>query len=87
MKSIIGWISPNEGANNESEFSALPGGERDGTNGGFSGIGNSGYWWSNTAEDNTRGIGLSLRNNIAGVIGPGGGNNKSRGMSIRCVKD
>jgi len=87
MKSINEWNIPNEGATNESGFSALPGGDRDGVNAGFSGLGSSGYWWSSTAEDNIHGIGFKLKYNNAGIDGFGGGNNKSRGMSIRCIKD
>ncbi len=39
------WISPNTGANNESGFSALPGGFLNGFNV-YSGIGECGLWWS-----------------------------------------
>ena len=43
------WYFPNEGATNESGFTALPGGDRlsDGT---FSGINNDGHWWSSTED-------------------------------------
>jgi len=41
------WLSPNEGATNETGFTALPGGYRD-TDGSFSDIGFSGDWWSST---------------------------------------
>jgi len=43
-KSITGWESPNTGATNETGFSALPGGYRDGNTGKFSGMGTSAYF-------------------------------------------
>ncbi|MDD5571791.1 MAG: FISUMP domain-containing protein [Bacteroidales bacterium] len=42
------WQSPNQGATNETGFTALPGGYRDYT-GLFKYIGQCGYWWSSTA--------------------------------------
>jgi uncharacterized protein (TIGR02145 family) len=39
------WNSPNEGANNESGFSGLPGGQRGFTD---SEMGSKGYWWSSS---------------------------------------
>jgi uncharacterized protein (TIGR02145 family) len=39
------WNSPNTGATNESDFTALPGGYRD-VDGSFHVIGFAGYWWS-----------------------------------------
>jgi uncharacterized protein (TIGR02145 family) len=41
----IHWKSPNTGATNESGFTALPSGDRDG-NGSYNLIGSFGYWWS-----------------------------------------
>jgi uncharacterized protein (TIGR02145 family) len=41
----IHWNSPNEGATNETGFTALPGGRRS-ANGSFTSIGNYGSWWS-----------------------------------------
>lgn len=45
------WNSPNTEATNETSFTALPGGRRI-SNGSFSSVGDSGYWWS-AAEDGT----------------------------------
>lgn len=42
------WRAPNEGANNESGFGGLPGGNRN-EFGGFDGIGNFGLWWTSTS--------------------------------------
>lgn len=43
------WNSPNNGATNESGFSAVPAGQRY-SNGSlvFLDLGNSGYWWSSS---------------------------------------
>lgn len=41
------WKEPNEGANNLSGFSALPGGYRF-SNGTFTNMGSNAYWWSST---------------------------------------
>ncbi|NQU67746.1 MAG: fibrobacter succinogenes major paralogous domain-containing protein, partial [Candidatus Marinimicrobia bacterium] len=42
------WDEPNEGATNESGFTALPGGYRQGFNGWFMGVGSIGAFWSST---------------------------------------
>jgi uncharacterized protein (TIGR02145 family) len=44
------WSSPNTSATNETGFTALPGGGRDG-DGAFDGIGLYGLWWSATELD------------------------------------
>lgn len=92
MKSVIGWNSPNTGANNSSGFSALPAGIRDVTiNGEYTLDGYSGYWWS-TNEYNTppwTGSGWAgtrfIKNYVANVwTNP---SYKSMGLSVRVVKD
>lgn len=79
------WISPyNLYATNESCFSALPGGYRNNT-GGFSYMGNYGYWWSNSEGDSENAWIRSLfvqsiqitRTDFA----------KKYGASVRCIKD
>jgi uncharacterized protein (TIGR02145 family) len=79
------WFSPNEGATNETGFSALPGGYRfkEGT---FANLGRIGYWWSATSSStltayhrfmtysDTRVYWSLLQDNVTGY-------------SIRCVKD
>ncbi len=79
------WSNPNSGATDFSGFSALPGGDRGGSNGSFTSIRYDGFWWSST-EDNTTnpwlryldyyhlGIYRSLYY-------------KKFGYSVRCVKD
>lgn len=80
------WFSPNEGATNESGFTALPGGGRRQT-GEFEDRGRVAVWWtstpSGTSGDNGFGVGLvndkasaSIGNSFIGV-----------GRSIRCLKN
>jgi uncharacterized protein (TIGR02145 family) len=86
MKSIgtAYWNSPNAGATNESGFSALPGGFRNG-DGSFSDIRNLAWFWSATEYDYSYAwyrylnynFGFKYRNY----------NLKSLGASIRCLKD
>jgi uncharacterized protein (TIGR02145 family) len=76
------WISPNEGATNESGFTALPGGFKS-YNGAFTNVGYSGLWWSST----------KLSPQVAWYLGVNNDNNEaSRGYqnmnalySVRCV--
>ena len=81
---ITHWQSPNAGATNESDFTALPGGNRNG-NGNFSTTGYNGYWWSSTAS-HTYYAYLQSMYSIHGII-------YSRqyvmysGFSIRCIED
>jgi uncharacterized protein (TIGR02145 family) len=80
----VRWDSPNNGATNESNFTALPGGFRKG-DGTFSSFGGGGYWWSSTEFDSwnswTRYIFWSGSNIYRGHY------DKKEGYSVRCVKD
>lgn len=77
------WFSPNEGATNESGFTALPGGMR-GYGGPYGNLGYGGNWW--TATENTTmeayNWGLSFSNESSYY----GGSDKKVGFSIRCLK-
>jgi uncharacterized protein (TIGR02145 family) len=78
------WQTPNEGATNESGFTALPAGYRynDGT---FSNIGNFGYWWSSTENYTSS----AWRRNVIysyGIVYRIG-SSKSYGFSVRCLRD
>jgi Fibrobacter succinogenes major domain (Fib_succ_major) len=42
------WLSPNEGATNETGFTALPGGIRYNSEGSVADFSIFGYWWSST---------------------------------------
>ena len=81
MKSTMGWESPNEGATNESCFSALPGGR---WNFGFSGVGN-GSWWSSWEDNKSVAtcVVLCWRNSMLDIDW----DDKYIGMSVRCLKD
>jgi uncharacterized protein (TIGR02145 family) len=78
------WKAPNYKANNESQFSGLPGGNRNET-GTFSNIGINSYWWSSTEINENlawfRNINYNL-NNLKKV-----NQGKKLGLSVRCLKD
>jgi uncharacterized protein (TIGR02145 family) len=78
------WVSPNEGAVNESGFSAIPGGLRS-LNYSFPDRGKYGYWWSSSelSQGYARKFGLlyySVRTTMLSE-------NKQVGFSIRCLRD
>ncbi|NLA15939.1 MAG: hypothetical protein GX877_05310 [Bacteroidales bacterium] len=84
LKAITHWKEPNINANNRSGFSALPGGAlshplqyRD--------IGEAGYWWTATADDqeNARCLELSYQHNV----GLETQTFKADGLSVRCVRN
>jgi uncharacterized protein (TIGR02145 family) len=78
------WLSPNEGANNESGFSGLPAGNR-ASNGTFGLKESNGLWWSSTESDTVSAILLNLNyynSNISKLTF-----SKKFGLSVRCVKD
>jgi hypothetical protein len=79
------WVSPNQDATNESGFSGLPGGYRDYSFGGFSSVGDYGYWWSSTESSTTNAWFRYLYyfNGIAGRFSL----NKLDGFSVRCLRD
>jgi uncharacterized protein (TIGR02145 family) len=79
------WRAPNAGATNESGFSALPGANRN-SDGTFSLLGYSGYWWCST----------ELGTNIAGVMLMNYENSSAGlipisvihyGYSVRCIRN
>ncbi len=78
------WISPNEGATNESGFTALPGGWRFFPDS-FCDIGKTGNWWCSDEIDTHRAFMIKIHNNYGGL------NNtidyKNVGCSVRCIKD
>lgn len=77
------WSSPNEGATNESGFTARPGGMRYGTLG-FSGIFDA-YFWSSTVDSNFKAYSLNLYHTSA--IADTTIDSFQNGLSIRCIKD
>ncbi len=77
------WLSPNYGASNTSDFTALPGGVRRWF-GLFENMGSFGTWWSSTAISTT----LEWRRlfNQDGAFLPAS-DDAILGYSIRCIKD
>jgi len=78
------WRSPSAEADNESGFTALPGGFRS-YNGSFNYLGIAGYWWSSTETSETTVYFTNLRykfGNVYRYI-----SNETNGFSVRCVKD
>ena len=80
------WMSPNEGATNESGFTALGGSA---TAGGYFGvIGESGNWWSSSGNYGIDNPKASIR-----IMYYDSGNvfneyrSISHGYSVRCVRD
>ena len=78
------WKTPNVGAINSSGFSSLPGGARN-DEGRFVEAGNIGSWWTRT--DYGSNTGAMLYQGYWSDSTFGGGSNKNRGFSVRCVKD
>ena len=79
------WFSPNTGATNESGFSGLPGGLRYANFGGFSSLGEFGYWWS-ASESGAENAWLRLLSlNGADVFR--NDFSKRLGFSVRCLRD
>jgi uncharacterized protein (TIGR02145 family) len=76
------WESPNTGANNESGFSALPGGARS-WDGKFDELGNYGLWWSSTVNDDWDARARSIGNDTKNIERFEA--DKSSGLSVRCL--
>lgn len=78
------WIDPNFAANNETGFSALPGGWRLGF-GPFNFIGENGYYWTTTGLTAT--LAWYRRMSYDTGIVTRANTDKKLGFAIRCVKD
>jgi len=85
MKTTIGWQPPNNGATNESDFSALPGGNRDDGNGTFNSFSFNGYWWSSSEYDASTTWYRYLGYFNGDTYRTNG--NKQGGYSVRCLRD
>jgi len=75
---------PNTVAANESGFSGLPGGGRNGFDGNFADLGNGGYWWSALESGAEKAWGRGLGNG-AGIARYS--DVKRSGFYVRCVRD
>jgi uncharacterized protein (TIGR02145 family) len=78
------WLSPNTGATNESHFSALPGGDRDG-NGSYNYMGIDAYYWTSTKYGSSLAWYRPLR--AASSVVTSNNSNLDYGYSVRCVRD
>ncbi|MCX6239252.1 MAG: hypothetical protein NTY07_17120 [Bacteroidia bacterium] len=88
LKSTKGWKSPNTGADNSSNFMALPGGQRYNSES-FYDIGYLGYWWS-ASEFNSVGDVVSTWARYLSYDKASVGRyfyKKLFGYSVRCLKD
>jgi uncharacterized protein (TIGR02145 family) len=81
------WTSPNTGANNNTAFSAVPGGARVAISGGFVTTGNNGYWWSSSQGDAGPDYAWfrQLEYDESGILRED--TRKGNGHSVRCVRD
>ena len=78
------WLYPNEGATNETGFSALPGGSGAWGDDPFSNINRNSFFWTSTKEDSNT---VYLRNMNHDNEGVGQADwEKRHGFSIRCVR-
>jgi len=81
---ITHWTSPNTGATNESNFTALPGGWRRGDTGAYESLTVYGYWWTSTELTSSSWFRRIWYNddktyrNLA---------DSKYGMSVRCIKN
>ena len=66
-------------------FSALPGGNRNNSDGSFNNLGNYGFWWSSTVSDGGYAWGRYLNYNGARVYRRD--YDKRVGFSVRCLRD
>ena len=80
------WSSPNTESNNESGFTALPGGLRY-SDGAFSALGSSGYWWSSSESSAQNPWYRWLLGNNYNGVRRFQGTSKMFGFSVRCVRD
>ncbi|MFH2143221.1 MAG: FISUMP domain-containing protein [Bacteroidota bacterium] len=78
------WTDTNEGATNETGFSAIPGGGRN-DQGQYGNLGVSGFWWSSTEYNNTTAWSRNL-NHDKNIVGSST-YMKKNGFSVRCIKD
>ncbi len=79
------WNGPNAGVTNESGFTALPGGARYGSDGGYGDMGAYGHFWSATELDSSTARSRVLTSSGSGVWRVN--DDKRSGLTIRCVRD
>ncbi len=77
------WDSPNKQSTNESGFSALPGGMRNGS--GFSDLRIGGQWWSSTFYQNWMKPSYWYLNSNSEILGENIAGSANDGFSVRCL--
>jgi uncharacterized protein (TIGR02145 family) len=79
------WLSPNTGATNQSNFDALPSGDRIGADGSFYSFSSYAIFWSSDQSSLSQAINRVLV--FDGTNFRIGYDNKTAGFSVRCMKD
>ena len=79
------WNSPNTGATNESGFTGLPAGYRNGGNGDYYSMGDYGYFWSSTEGNSNSAWYRKLDYDDSEVNRFS--NDERSGFSLRCLRD
>ena len=82
---VEGAVGNNLLLNNFTGFSALPGGDRGGTNGTYFNIGEVGFWWTSTEYSISNAWYWYFSFDVSYIVWDN--NTKRFGMSVRCVKD
>ncbi|MCX6270317.1 MAG: carboxypeptidase regulatory-like domain-containing protein [Bacteroidetes bacterium] len=83
---IAHWNSPNSGASNESGFTALAGGRRNGESATFNDFGGSASFWSSSAFSSASAWYRMLHSSDA-IVNQFNSNELQDGFSVRCVKN
>ncbi len=78
------WDAPNQGATNESRFTALPVGQRSVSNGGFFSHGNTALFWSSTESTEITARSFACFSTLTNLNT--GSTTKGQGYSVRCIK-
>lgn len=82
------WSSPNEGADNSTGFTALPGGQRYYDAGSkFDDIGKKGYWWTTALDPINDLFAMSRNLNYDSRAVSSQKVSRGYGLSVRCIKD
>jgi uncharacterized protein (TIGR02145 family) len=79
------WATPNEVLTPYSGFAALPGGNKNSTNGEFDDVNNGGYWWSFTESNSTTQYARYIFNGA--TVSVRQGLDKNFGFSVRLIQD
>lgn len=80
----VHWTSPNEGATNESGFTALPGGRRN-PDGSFIYLHDFGFFWGSSQLNASEASAFYLYHQNTTFFGVGV--SKNNGYSVRCIKE